>query len=121
MPLRYPEKVVDTCLHLWNARGLTASFGKEVGFMEIDWIFAMNRASRQTPHRFAETRQALREFAGDFIEHLNARDPASDDDLNDLHMLFGAVCALAELQAALPGELHTSTPLRLVLDRRPFI
>ena len=44
-----------------------------------------------------------------------------DESFNDLHMLFGAVCALCELQAALPGKILTSKPLRLVLDRRPFI
>ncbi|MDF3130566.1 hypothetical protein P0Y35_15265 [Kiritimatiellaeota bacterium B1221] len=43
------------------------------------------------------------------------------DGLNDLHMLFGSLCALAELQASLPGVLTSSRPLKLVLDRRPFI
>ena len=45
----------------------------------------------------------------------------TDDGLNDLHALFGAVCCLAELQAALPGEITSEKPLKLVLDRRPFI
>ena len=36
-------------------------------------------------------------------------------------MLFGGVCALAELQQTLRGELISDKPLRLVLDRRPFI
>ncbi len=35
--------------------------------------------------------------------------------------LFGAVCCLAELQLALPGEIISSVPLKNVLDRRPFI
>ena len=48
-------------------------------------------------------------------------DHTTDDRFNDLHMLFGAVCALAELQSALPGEVRTTVPLKLVLDRRPFI
>ena len=39
----------------------------------------------------------------------------------DLHLLFGMVCCLAELQQALPGTFRTQRPLRLVLDRRPFI
>ena len=38
-----------------------------------------------------------------------------------MHRLFGSICALAELQAALPGELRSDKPLKLVLDRRPFI
>ena len=28
---------------------------------------------------------------------------------------------LAEIQSALPGEIKTDKPLKLVLDRRPFI
>ena len=43
------------------------------------------------------------------------------DGMNDLHALFGSVCAIAELQRALPGEFPTTKPLRLPLDRRPFI
>lgn len=41
--------------------------------------------------------------------------------IDDLHMTFGALCAVAELQLALPGEIRTPRPLLLVLDRRPFI
>ena len=44
-----------------------------------------------------------------------------DEGFGDRHMLFGTVCALAELQQALPGELESTVPLKLVLDRRPFI
>jgi hypothetical protein len=52
---------------------------------------------------------------------MNGIDYENDEEFNDLHMLFGAVCCLAELQMALPGKILTSKPLRLVLDRRPFI
>ena len=48
-------------------------------------------------------------------------DYEKDENFNDLHLLFGAVCCLAELQMALPGKILSSKPLRLVLDRRPFI
>ena len=40
---------------------------------------------------------------------------------NDLHSVFGTVCCLAELQRALRGSIITEKPLKLVLDRRPFI
>ena len=40
---------------------------------------------------------------------------------DDLHMLFGAMCAVAEMQLALPGEIKSTIPLKNVLDRRPFI
>jgi len=36
-------------------------------------------------------------------------------------MLFGAACAVAELQIALPGEIKSAYPLKQILDRRPFI
>ena len=44
-----------------------------------------------------------------------------DESVNDLHMLFGGVCGLAELSRALRGVLVSEIPLKLVLDRRPFI
>ena len=52
---------------------------------------------------------------------MEALDPDTDEGMNDLHMLFGAVCALAELQLALPGYIETDVPMKIVLDRRPFI
>ena len=76
---------------------------------------------RQAPARFAEAKAALRAFAGEFIEYLESLDPETDDGLNDLHMLFGAMCAVSELQIALPGLIETDVPLKNVLDRRPFI
>jgi hypothetical protein len=66
-------------------------------------------------------RNALRGLAAEFVSFLGELDPETDPGLDDLHALFGAACALAELQAALPGAIRTERPLRLVLDRRPFI
>ena len=120
-PQRYPEKLIDTCLHLWNSGGLGSAFGRSIGFQEIDWVFALNRATRQTPHRFYEAKKALADFAGIMLQYLEELDPDTHDTMNDLHALFGTVCVLAELQAALPGKLNSTQPLRLVLDRRPFI
>ena len=120
-PLRYPGKVVDTCIDMWKNGKLGDAFGRYVGFAEIDWVFVLNRALRQAPERFHEAKQCLREFAAGYIPWLESLDPETDDCLNDLHMLFGAACALAELQAALPGEVESALPLRLVLNRRPFI
>lgn len=119
-PLRYPERVVDSCLRI-EAEELFPPLGCTVGFAEVDWVYCLNRAVRQCGHRFDECRRALEGFAAGYAAYLTGLDPASDDGLNDLHQLFGAVCALAELQQALPGLLRTERPLRLVLDRRPFI
>lgn len=64
----------------------------------------------------------MERFAPRYLDYyLTSLDPLADEGLNDLHSLFCALCCLAELQAALPGRLPTARPLRLVLDRRPFI
>ena len=120
-PLRYPEKLIDSCLKMYAENLLTDKFANEIGFMEIDWVFAINRASHQSKHRFDEVKAQLRDFASRFIPYMKSLDYETHDGVNDLHMLFGALCALAELQRALPGEIESTTPLRLVLDRRPFI
>ena len=60
-------------------------------------------------------------FARIEVEYLRALELAEGPAIRDLHALFGVICALAELQSALPGFIRTERPLRLVLDRRPFI
>ena len=106
---------------LYNEKKLAPTFAHFIGFSEIDWVFAINRARRETPHRFYEVKDAIIKFGHEFLDYLYTLDFEKDDGVNDLHMLFGAVCALAELQAAVPGEFETTVPLKLVLDRRPFI
>ena len=120
-PMRYPDKMIDTNLYMYNTKTVGSTFGRWVGFREIDWVFTMSRAMRQTTHRFEEGRKALLEFGLDYVAWLDSLDPEKDDGLNDLHMLFGAACAVAELQRALPGEFESTVPWKLVLDRRPFI
>jgi hypothetical protein len=115
----HPEALIDTCLDIHD-RSLFP-FSKFVGFAEIDWLYCLHRAVRQCGHRWQEARRALRSFAARHVAYLAGLDPESDDGLDDLHALFGTLCALAELQQALPGEIQTERPLRLVLDRRPFI
>ena len=122
MPLRYPEKMIDSCIEMYNTPGmLPPDFGKQSHFLEIDWVFCLTRASRQTPHRFYEIRELLRDFTEKYLHYWRNLDVKTDESANDLHMLFGGVCALAEIQQSLRGEYVTDFPLKLVLDRRPFI
>jgi hypothetical protein len=118
-PLPYPPALVDTCLEIFE-RG-TFPLGAFVWFAEIDWVHCLARSLRQSGHRFREVREALLALAEVYIPFLCQIDLDEDEAGSDLHRLFGATCALAELQAALPGDLRTERPLRLVLDRRPFI
>ena len=68
-----------------------------------------------------EAKEAVEQYAERYIDMMSKIDYEKDENFNDLHLLFGAVCCLAELQMALPGKILSSKPLRLVLDRRPFI
>lgn len=122
-PLRYPEKIIDFCLMLMAdpmTHGLLGHV-RVCNFIDVDVVYSLSRAMRQTPHRFYEAKEALEKYAEAYIDMLEKVDVETDDSYNDLHRLFGAVCCLAELQSALPGKILTSRPLRLVLDRRPFI
>ncbi|MFC0406925.1 hypothetical protein [Roseomonas elaeocarpi] len=116
-PLPFPASLVDTCLAV-RAEG-AFPLARRVGFAEVDWVYCLNRALRQSHHRATACRAALEAFTEEYVGFL--RTPEADEGLLDLHQCFGVLCALAELQAALPGMVRTAVPLRLVLDRRPFI
>jgi hypothetical protein len=118
-PLRHPEALVDTCLEIFEER--LFPLGTTIGFAEIDWVYCLTRSLRQSGHRFHQARAALLDFTSRYIPFLLNLDLETDQGAGDLHRLFGCLCALAELQGALPGVLRTERPLRLVLDRRPFI
>lgn len=119
-PWPYPDRVISTCLELLHDSAGTFST-TDVGFKEIDLIYCLSRARRQTDILFKEAGQALTLLADRTAALLS--DPAYLESraFDDVHTSFGAVCALAELQRAVPGSIRTPVPLRLVLDRRPFI
>ena len=97
-------------------------FGRHLCFNEIDWLFLINRASMQTGHRRKEVLDCIRDFALGYIAFIEDDLPALyKTKFDDLHILFGVTCALAEMQIALPGEIKSTIPLKNVLDRRPFI
>jgi len=119
MPLRYPEKMIDTCISMYKDEP-RKNFGMTAGFIEIDWVFCLTRAIQQTPHRFYEVIECLEDFAEKYCKHwLENFD--SINGVTDMHALFGSVCCFAELQRALRGKLYSEVPMKLVLDRRPFI
>lgn len=121
-PLRYPEKMIDTCIKMYeDGFDETVHMFDRAGFIQVDWVYCVTRAMRQTPHRFYECKKLLEEFAVRYFKFLENADADTDESLNDLHLLFGTMCCLAELQQALPGFVISDKPLKLVLDRRPFI
>src|SRR5262249_19557037 len=89
-PLRYPARMVATCLRIATANMFP--LGRTVGFAEIDWVYCLTRSVRQCGEHFADARAQLQAFAGRYIDYLLGLDPESDQGLNDMHQLFGAVC-----------------------------
>ena len=65
--------------------------------------------------------ECISNFAEKYVSFWQNADYSTNRNINDMHELFGGVSALAELQSALPGKLYSDKPLKLVLDRRPFI
>ena len=121
MPLRYPERIIDSCIKMYDLNCVHPAFMTKCNFIEVDWLYCINRARRQTSYRHDEVVNRIEDFAKKFLKSMCSLDPEKNDSFNDLHMLFGMTCCLAELQVALPGKIKTEKPLRLVLDRRPFI
>ncbi|NRA39015.1 MAG: hypothetical protein HRU15_12800 [Planctomycetes bacterium] len=118
-PLAFPAAMIDSCLEIYRSKAFP--LGTNIGFAEIDWVFCLTRALRQSGHRHDDVKAALLSLTEDYIPYLLSLDVETHDQLNDLHRLFGMSCCLAELQTALPGVLQTQRPLKNVLDRRPFI
>lgn len=120
-PIPYPAPLIDTCLSLYRNGETEDTFGRQFHYIEMDWVYCLNRASRATDHRFGEIKSTLAEFAEGYIAWLTETDWDTCPAADDLHLLFGVVCCLAELQKAIPDRVRSSLPLRLTLDRRPFI
>lgn len=120
-PIPYPDRLIDTCLSAWKDGEFEASFGRQFHYIEMDWAYCLNRASRQTDHRFWEIKDVLANFAEGYVRWLTDTDWRGVPDADDLHLLFGVTCCLAELQKAIPDRVRCDLPLRLTLDRRPFI
>jgi hypothetical protein len=118
VPHPHPGALVETCLRIRDRR--VYPLGRFVGFAEVDWVYCLHRGARDAG-RLDAARPVLAAFAAEYVAFLEGLDPGTDPGLDDLHALFGAVSALAELQAALPDSIVSDRPLRLVLERRPFL
>lgn len=116
----HPEKLIDNCLEMYHNDKMDQTFGKGQRFLDIDWAFCVNRAANQSGYRVDDCKEALRKFAADYIDYLE-KSPMEECQWNDMHLMFGAMCALSELQCALPGEIVSTRVMRQILDRRPFI
>lgn len=120
-PLRYPEQMADTCLELYTS-GQVPESKDDFSFYELDVLYTTTGIMAQTSHRREELGR-MNEEIGErflaFIAEITAR--PGEEVFPDLHILCGAVCALAIVQSFMPEKVNTDRTLNKVLDRRPFI
>lgn len=120
-PLRYPERLGDTCLALYEAGELPQATDK-FSFQELDVLYLMSRLALQTDYRREELEAVMRSIGAGLLAFIDRLPQGSDDVLtDDLHALCGTVCALAIVQFIMPEQVEADRKLRQVLDRRPFI
>lgn len=119
-PFPYPMALIDSCLNMYLTDQMPENFGQSIHHFELDWVYCLNRASRQTAYRFEEIKAALGNFASDYLSFLNGISWDRFAPADDLHGLCGMLCCLTELQQALPGSLISSRPLQNAMDRHPF-
>lgn len=118
--LPYPKELLNTCIQAYYD-GECIDFSKAMGWADIDFTYLLARVQRRAGTKFEETQKILTEITDGLISQLLADDILDNKTFNDTNTLFAIVSALAVLQDALPGYIKTSKPMRLVLDRRPFI
>lgn len=118
--LPYPKQLLETCIKAYHDN-VCIDFSKSVGWPDIDFAYMVARVQRRAGVCYEESQKILHEIADGLIGQLLEMDPYTSETLNDLNTLFAIVCALAVLQDALPGYIRTSKPLKLVLDKRPFL
>lgn len=118
----YPEQRIDTVLGLqrpdgyWNPRNPL--------WMTLDAIYLMTRTLRYCPHRFADVQTSVRKIMGVLQQAFYSPEGRKKMFAKGqaVHSLTAAISIAAEAQQFLGArEVITNWPLKLVLDRRPFI
>jgi len=120
--LPYPEARIDTVLRLQQADGYWLPSNHL--WMTLDAIFLMTRTLRYCPHRFDDVRATVRRVMGILSREVYSPEGRRRTFVGHLavHSATAAISIAAEAQKFLGArEVVTDQPLRLVLDRRPFI
>jgi hypothetical protein len=118
----YPEQRIDAILRLQQPDGYWSADNRL--WLTFDAMYLLTRTARYCTHRFPEVIGLVRR-----VTELLARDVFSPEGRAKafsgklpVHALTAAVSAAAEAQIFLGHrEVISERPLRLILDRRPFI
>ncbi len=118
----FPDQRIDTVLRLQQPDGYWMPDNHL--WMTLDAIYLMTRTLRYTTHRFDDVRACVRRVMGILMREVYSAGGRRNTFVGRLavHSVTAAISIAAEAQQFLGAqEVVTDRPLRLVLDRRPFI
>jgi hypothetical protein len=118
----YPEPRIDSVIRLQLPDGYWMTTNHL--WMTLDAIFLMTRTLRHSPHRFDDVRNVVRRVMGILMRDVFSAGGRKQTFTGRLavHSVTAAISIAAEAQQFLGAqEVVTERPLKLVLDRRPFI
>lgn len=118
----YPEARIDAIIGLQQSDGYWDTSNHL--WLTLDAIYLMTRTLRYAPHRIDDVRAVVRKTLTTLMDDVYSESGRVKSFNGQLptHSVMAAVSILAEAQIFLgAGEIVTERPLRLVLDRRPFI
>ncbi len=118
----YPEARIDSIIGLQDAQGYWNAPNHL--WLTLDAIYMMTRALRVTTHRYEDVKHTIRRTLDALMVDVFSPDGRVKSLGGTLptHSVMAALSIAAECQRFLGAEeIVTDRPLRLVLDRRPFI
>ncbi|MBC8095801.1 MAG: hypothetical protein H7Y43_08310 [Akkermansiaceae bacterium] len=118
----FPERRIDSVIGLQQSDGYWLPTNKL--WLTLDAIYLMTRTLRYCPHRFEDVRSAVRRTLNTMMGEVFSPEGRKKTFTGRLavHSLTAAISTVAEAQLFLGvNEVITERPLRLILDRRPFI
>jgi hypothetical protein len=118
----YPEKRIDAILGLQRPDGYWS--GENHLWMTLDAIYLMTRTLRYAPHRYDDVCTSVRHIMKVLQQDVYSAEGRKKvfSATGGVHSLTAATNIAAEAQQFLGSkEVITDWPLKLVLDRRPFI
>lgn len=116
----YSAELLKTCIEAYD-NGECMNFSNEMGWADIDYTYMLVHLFRECKQYGDDCDRILKEIADGLAVQLLELEEWDNSPLESINTLFAIVCSLAVLQDALPGLLRTSVPLKLVLDKRPFL
>jgi hypothetical protein len=120
--LPYPEKRIDTIIGLQRPDGHWDATNQS--WLTLDAIYLMTRTVRYCPHRIDDVNRTILKTIDALMNQMysiEGRKKAMEGRL-PVHTMTCAVSILAEAQQYFGAEvIRSDWPLKLVLDRRPFI